>query len=78
MQKVRIRFAYKQGFRRLWFIASLIWLLFVGFAGWRRAEGVNNDFLSTFLQIGVLPVLAIYVLGVICVWVIEGFARADQ
>lgn len=78
MQKVRIRFAYKQGFRRLWFIASLLWLLFVGLAGWRRAEGVTSEFVSTFLQLGVLPVIALYVSGVICVWIIEGFATADH
>ncbi|RAU43694.1 MULTISPECIES: hypothetical protein [unclassified Pseudomonas] len=78
MQKVRIRFAYKQGFRRVWLIISLLWLLFVGFAGWRRAEGVIGEFFPTFLQIGVLPVVALYLFGVICVWIIEGFARADR
>jgi hypothetical protein len=78
MQKVSIRFAYRQGFRRLWLIASLLWLLFVGFAGWRRAEGVISDFFPTFLQIGALPVVALYVLGMICVWIIEGFVKGDR
>lgn len=78
MQQVRVRFAYRQGFRRLWFIASILWLLFVAFAGWRRAEGVIGDFLQTFMQIGVLPMIALYVLGAICVWIVEGFAKPDQ
>lgn len=78
MQKVRIRFAYKQGFRRLWLIVSLLWLLFVGLAAWRRTAGVISEFIPTFLQIGILPVLAFYILGMILVWVVEGFAKADQ
>lgn len=78
MQKVRIRFAYKQGFRRLWLIASVLWLLFVGIAAWRRTAGVISEFMPTFLQIGILPVVAIFILGMILVWAIEGFAKADQ
>lgn len=78
MQQVRIRFAYKQGFRRLWLIVSVLWLLFVGLASWRRTAGVLSEFIPTFMQIGVLPVIVFYVLGVICVWVVEGFAKPDQ
>jgi len=75
---VKISFAYKKGFRRLWLILSMLWLLLVAVARWGRADGSLSDFVYGFLQLGVLPVAAFYLLGVICVWLIEGFARADR
>lgn len=78
MQKVRIRFAYKQGFRRIWLILSCLWLLLVIIARWGRANGDWSEFLVSLVQIGVVPVLAIYFFGVVCVWVIEGFVKADR
>lgn len=78
MQPVKIRFAYKRGFRRTFLCVAALWLALVGFARWGRAAGNFPDFLESFFQIGVLPMLALYLFGVICVWIIEGFARADR
>lgn len=78
MQKVRIRFAYRQGFRRIWLVLSCLWLLLVIIARWGRANGDWSEFLVSLFQIGVVPVLAIYLFGVVCVWIIEGFAKADR
>lgn len=73
MQKVKIRFAYKTGFRRLWLVLSVIWLL-VGcwFHFYDRLTW--SDFASYY----VIPVAAMYLIGVAFVWVVEGFARADE
>jgi hypothetical protein len=73
MQKVRIRFAYKQGFRRIFFLMAILWLGFGAYVGWN-----DSDFWSELLKIGIAPLAILYGIGVICVWIVEGFARADQ
>lgn len=73
MQKVRIRFAYKQGFRRLWAIVSILYLAVVCAFNWDVPEPIKVVFL-----LGIIPVVAMYLFGMICVWIIEGFARADH
>lgn len=78
MQKVKIRFAYKRGFRRIWLILSLLWLWFFAYASWNRAEGNIASFWDEFFYIGILPVVVIYALGAATVWIIEGFAKADR
>lgn len=78
MPPVKIRFAYRKGFRRLWLVIALLWLALVAAGRWGRAAGDLSEFASSFLTIGVLPMLTLYIFGVICVWIIEGFARADR
>jgi biotin transporter BioY len=73
MQKVRIRFAYKQGFRRIFFIIAALWLGFGIYADW----GFEH-FWRELLQVCVIPLAVIYLFGVICVWIIEGFVKADR
>lgn len=73
MQKVSIRFAYRQGFRRIFFILAVLWLGFGIFVGWN-----DKDFWSEFVKIGIAPLAVLYLFGVICVWIVEGFARADR
>ncbi len=72
MQKVKIKFAYKAGFRRLWATISLIWagigLYFHFFDGMSW---------SKFMQGCLLPIAALYLFGAAAVWIIEGFAKAD-
>jgi len=72
MPKVKISFAYKKGFRRLWMIVSALWILIIA-AFWLKEPGGA----MVTLQIGILPVVAVYLLGVISVWIIEGFAHTD-
>lgn len=73
MQNVKIRFAYKTGFRRLWAVLSVVWLSvglwlhFYDSLPWK-------DIVSFYI----LPIAIIYALGVAFVWVIEGFASADK
>lgn len=74
MQKVRIRFAYRQGFRRVWLILSALWIALMFYA----SKDDPSYFTTEFAACTALPVAGIYVFGVICVWVIEGFAKADQ
>lgn len=75
---VKISFAYKQGFRRLWIVLSVLWLALIGYARWFNQGGDHSEFASSFLQLGIIPVAILYLFGVICVWLIEGFARADR
>lgn len=74
MQKVKVRFAYKAGFRRLWLVSSIIWLIGTIVVTYDYRDGG----LQTFFIAGVLPVVILYLLGVAFVWVIEGFAKADR
>lgn len=73
MQNVKVRFAYKAGFRRAWAIASILWILLVLFMTTRFAA---VDWLDVGM-IGVFPVLGLYLVGAAFVWIIEGFARPD-
>lgn len=73
MQKVRIRFAYKQGFRRVFFILAALWLGFGIFIGWNDA-----DFWGELIKIGIAPLVVLYLFGMVCVWIVEGFAKPDR
>lgn len=70
MQKVKIKFAYKTGFRRLWIVIAIPWLA-IGL--WR-----THGNWAEFFQLCVIPVFGLYLLGAAFVWVIEGFAKADR
>lgn len=74
MTGIKIKFAYKSGFRRLWLVLSVIWLLAVAFV----VSDYSTGMASTFLLAGLLPVAATYVMGAACVWIIEGFAKPDR
>jgi bacteriorhodopsin len=75
MDKVKIKFAYKAGFRRLWLVVSVIWI--VGYGGLVIDFGSRRpDFeglLTTFV-----PVVLFYLLGAATVWIVEGFAQPDR
>lgn len=73
MQHVKIRFARKTGFRRLWIVTSVIWVVASSLFLW----GLNQS-ASMIATIVVLPPIVLYALATALVWVIEGFARADQ
>ena len=73
MQSVKIKFAYRKGFRRLWFVIAAIWVA-ATMAFWVSEPGGA----LIIFQLGILPMAILYLFGVICVWVIEGFARADR
>jgi uncharacterized membrane protein len=72
MNRVRIRFAYKQGFRRLWLVATAIWLAFVLTVTIMDKKGIAD-----VLLYGVSPAIGLYVLGAALVWIIEGFAKPE-
>ena len=74
MRDVKVRFAYKAGFRRAWAIASILWLILVLFMTTRFAA---VDWLGVAM-IALLPVVAIYFIGAAFVWIMEGFAKADR
>lgn len=75
MQNVKVVFAYKQGFRRLWLALSVIWI--VGYGGLlvdfgKRLPNIDG-LMTTFL-----PVVLLYAFGATIVWIVEGFAKADR
>lgn len=74
MQDVKVKFAYKAGFRRLWVVASVIWLIGALMVVSEYRDGAAQ----AFFLFGALPVVAMYLLGAALVWIIEGFARADR
>lgn len=73
MQNIKIKFAYKRGFRRAWAVLSVIWLIAVV-----MIKAGDYDPLYWILMAGVVPPIAIYLVGVALVWVVEGFAKPDQ
>jgi len=74
MQDIKVKFAYKTGFRRLWLVVSLLWLIVVTYV----VATDRNLHVFDWVQAGLLPVLALYAIGAAFVWIIEGFARADR
>jgi len=72
MNRVRIKFAYRQGFRRLWLVVSAIWLAFVLTVTMLDKKGIAD-----VLLYGAAPVIGLYVLGATLVWIIEGFAKPE-
>lgn len=72
MSKVRIRFAYRQGFRRLWIVASVIWLAIVTTVTVLDQKGLADVFLY-----GIAPIVVLYLFGAACAWIIEGFAKPE-
>lgn len=73
MRNIDVTIARKQGFRRLWAVLSVLWLIGVGIA----ISDWANDKTSTFVLVGLLPPFAAYGLGVAVAWIIEGFSKAD-
>lgn len=74
MQHVKVRFAYKAGFRRAWAIISILWMMLVLFMTTRFSAVEWQE----VAMIAVLPVLALYLVGAAFVWIVEGFARPDR
>jgi hypothetical protein len=74
MQSVKVRFAYKSGFRRLWLVISALWALTVFVIVWRDFDVTIRD----GFMIVLIPVAGAYFLGAAFVWIVEGFARADR
>jgi len=54
-------------------LLSIAWLIFGTVGGWH-----DKNFATEFFQVGVAPIVVIYLLGVAFVWIIEGFARAES
>lgn len=75
MQAVKVRFAYRSGFRRLWLVASILWIIFSLNFTINQMSGVTR--LDTTLS-ALAPPIVLYVLGAAFVWIVEGFARADR
>lgn len=73
MSKIRIRFAYRKGFRRVWVVLSVIW---VGFAILMSTRGYHAQMDEVLMAI-FIPPIALYAIGVACVWIIEGFAKPE-
>ena len=76
MQNVRVRFAYKRGFRRAWIVLSVAWLSILGLLAF-ASDHDPRYVIELYLVEGVLPVVATYLAGAGLVWIIEGFARPD-
>lgn len=74
MQKVRIRFAYKQGFRRLWLLISVLWVALMFYA----SKDDPSYFTAEFFYCAVFPVIGLYFAGAVVVWLIEGFVTAGR
>ena len=74
MQKTKIVFAYKAGFRRLWLVITILWLAIVAVLSTQNAH--NDPLNLTLVCLG--PPAALYLLGVALVWIVEGFARVDR
>lgn len=74
MQNVRVRFAYKEGFRRLWLVLSIAWVVLVSFM-FTRYEHVETLYACLLL---ITPPAFLYLVGAAAVWIIEGFAKPDQ
>jgi hypothetical protein len=75
MQNVKVRFAYKSGFRRLWLVLSVLWIAFSLNFTINQMSGVTV--LDTSLS-ALLPPIVLYALGAAFVWIVEGFARPDR
>jgi hypothetical protein len=73
MHNIKIKFAYKSGFRRAWAVLSVIWLLAV-----ILIKFDSHEPMYWILVAGVIPPVVVYVVGIALVWIIEGFAKPDQ
>jgi hypothetical protein len=73
MREAGVRRSYRSGFRRIWFVISILWLLGTIFtiSDWQTNK------LSAFFLGGVLPIAGFYLLFEGLAWIIEGFAKAD-
>lgn len=70
MQGVKISFALKAGLRRLWFVISMIWILFLGYIVLTATRPI--DWEGILIIFG--PPIILYALGAALAWVLEGFA----
>lgn len=59
----------KAGFRRLWFVISVIWLIVVAYFVVSDADRHFSD----WIKVGMLPVVGLYAIFAGLAWVIEGF-----
>ncbi|WP_297837909.1 hypothetical protein [Pseudomonas sp.] len=75
MQNVKIIFAYKQGFRRLWLVLSFVWLLIVYVIFMQGRHDIDYQLTASY---GLIPPVALYCLSAALVWIIEGFAKAGR
>ncbi|MGH8419973.1 MAG: hypothetical protein ACRER8_22270 [Pseudomonas sp.] len=75
MDRVKIKFAYKAGFRRLWLVLSVLWI--IGYGGLVIDFG-NRVPDASGLMTTFIPVVMLYLLGAATVWVVEGFAQPDK
>lgn len=70
MRNQGVRSSRKAGFRRLWLVVSVIWVIL--------SLAAFFDHGAVVIAMGVaLPPVALYVLGSAVAWVIEGFAKAE-
>jgi hypothetical protein len=71
MQDIKVKFAYKAGFRRLWFVLSLLWAVTVLVIVLR-----DDDITPIYgFWMAVVPAAGVYLIAAVLVWVIEGFAK---
>lgn len=73
MQNIKIKFAYKRGFRRAWAVLSVIWLMSV-----IMIKLGDYDPAYWIFMAGILPPIILYAIGAALVWIIEGFAKPDH
>jgi polyferredoxin len=58
----------RAGFRRLWLVVSIIWLVGLGFSIFD-----HHNAAQIFLISGLLPVVGFYALFAGIAWIVEGF-----
>jgi hypothetical protein len=68
MRDVNPNRSVKAGFRRLWLVISVIWLV-----GLLASTFDHYDAVKLFLLAGLLPVAAVYAIFAGLAWVIAGF-----
>ncbi|MGS0738829.1 hypothetical protein ACVBEG_20370 [Pseudomonas sp. GG8] len=72
MQNVKIKFAYRHGFRRAWVVTSILWIAFIlYFLIVQNSRVPTGDILMSSL----IPPFVLYLLGAAVVWIIEGSVR---
>lgn len=70
MRDVSKQRSYRSGLRRLWLVVSVLWLL-----GVIAMQYDGGRLVLDIFRIGLLPIAALYLLGVAIAWMIDGFSN---
>jgi len=66
---------WRRGFARLWIVASLCWIAFIGGSAYRIGMDYSLKGITEYAALAVLPIIAAFALGMVVAWVIVGFRR---